>query len=520
MLAIESEQGSVRRTAQFHEAETGMDNTVRVPELVTSIVNGESVGAKGHKLPVCYPGNGTQVSELVEANAAEVNLAVGAARRAFDSGPWPRMGVAERQQVLHQIRDVIRRNADELAYLECLNTGVTLRSLRGFHVGRAAYNFDFFAEYISQSSGEVYTQTDGFLSVVTREPVGVAGLIAPWNAPLALATMKVAAAIAFGNTCVLKPSELTPLGLARFVELLRETDLPPGVVNLVNGRGPETGNALVSHPDVDLVSFTGGTETGRHIMAEAGKRLCPVTMELGGKAANIVLESADLDRALDGALIGIYANNGQQCLAGSRILLERPVAETFLERFRERSERIRVGDPMAEETEIGPLISEPHLNRVLSYVAVAEEQGARLLTGGKRLADAGTGYYMAPTAVVANDNRDRVCQEEIFGPFATFLVFDTIDEAIGIANDTAYGLTSYLWSDDLPTVMRVSHELRSGVVWVNTPMTRELRAPFGGYKDSGVGREGGGVCEQFYTEEKTTTIPLEQHPLVKFGGAE
>ncbi len=497
-----------------------MDDTVHVPELVTSIVNGEAVGGDGYKLPVRYPGDGAQISELVEADAAEVDLAVAAARRAFDTGPWPRMGVAARQEVLHQIRDIIRRHADELAYLECLNTGVTLKSLRGFHVGRAAYNFEFFAEYISQSSGQVYTQTDGFQSVVTREPVGVAALIAPWNAPLALATMKVAAAIAFGNSCVLKPSELTPLGLARFVELLRETELPPGVVNLVNGRGPETGNALVSHPDVDLISFTGGTETGRHIMAAAGRRLCPVTMELGGKAANIIFASADLDRALDGALIGIYANNGQQCLAGSRILLERPIADAFLERFRERSERIRVGDPMAEDTEIGPLISEPHLNRVLSYVGIAEAQGARVLTGGKRLTNGGKGYYMAPTAVVAKDNRDRVCQDEIFGPFATFLVFDTADEAIAIANDTAYGLTSYLWSDDLPTVTRVSNELRSGVVWINTPMTRELRAPFGGYKDSGVGREGGGACEHFYTEEKTTTIPLALHPLLKFGGEE
>lgn len=494
-----------------------MNHPIPVPEVVTSIIDGEATAGGGHRLPVIYPGDGTQVSELAEADAAEVDRAVTAARRAFDSGPWPRMGVAKRQEVLRAIRDVIRENADELAYLECLNTGVVLRDLRGFHVWRSAYNFDFFAEYISQSGGEAYTQTEGYQSVVTREPAGVAGLIAPWNAPLALATMKVAAAIAFGNTCVLKPSELTPLALARLVELLNETDLPPGVVNLVNGRGPETGNALVSHPGVDRISFTGGTETGRHIMAEAGKRLCPVTMELGGKAANIIFESADLDRALDGALIGIYANNGQQCLAGSRILLERSIADDFLERFRERSENIRVGDPMAQDTEIGPLISEPHLNRVLSYVDIAKDEGARILTGGERLPKAGGGYYMKPTAVVANDNKDRVCQEEIFGPFAAFLVFDTIDEAVEMANDTRYGLTSYLWSDHLPTVMRVSRDLRSGTVWVNTPMTRELRAPFGGYKDSGVGREGGAVCEYFYTEEKTTTIPVEPQPIGKFG---
>jgi acyl-CoA reductase-like NAD-dependent aldehyde dehydrogenase len=330
--------------------------------------------------------------------------------------------------------------------------------------------------------------------------------------------MKVAAALAFGNTCVLKPSEQTPLAIHRFVELAHEAGLPDGVLNLVNGRGSVTGNALVSHPEIDLVSFTGGTETGRSIMAAAGRNLVPCTMELGGKSANIVFASADLDRALDGALLGIFSNNGQQCLAGSRILLERSVADDFIDRFIRRASQIRVGDPMDEATEIGPLASERHMRRVLSFADRDWLGGGELLTGGIREESLGAGFYVKPTAVRAGSNAAPVAQAEIFGPFATFLTFEAADEAFAIANDTEFGLVSYVWSDHQPTVMAAAAKLRSGVVWINTPMMRELRAPFGGYKASGVGREGGAACEQFYTEEKTVTLPLVPPPLRKLGG--
>jgi acyl-CoA reductase-like NAD-dependent aldehyde dehydrogenase len=486
------------------------------PGRVSGFVDGGASLGGGIDLPVFYPATGARVSTLTEDSADSVAHAVAAARRAFDAGPWPKISVAQRIGVLEACGKIILENSDELARLECVATGLVFRELKDRHIARAAYNFRFFADYISQSAGQRYDQTPGYMTTVTRMPVGVAALIAPWNAPVALATMKIAAALAFGNTCVLKPSEQTPLALARLVALLQEV-LPQGVLNLVNGRGPVTGAALVAHPDVDLVSFTGGTETGRDIMAAAGRNLVPCTMELGGKSANIIFASADLDRALDGALLGIFSNNGQQCLAGSRILVERPVFDDFVGRFTERAQRIIVGDPMSDTTEIGPLASARHRDRVLGFVDTAVSDGGTVLTGGARRDDLGNGYFVQPTAVAVPTNAARVAQDEIFGPFATFLPFDTADEAAAIANDTQFGLVSYVWSDHLPTVMQMTDAMRSGVVWVNTPMMRELRAPFGGFKASGVGREGGAACEAFYTEEKTITIPTTPPPLRKLG---
>jgi 5-carboxymethyl-2-hydroxymuconic-semialdehyde dehydrogenase/aminomuconate-semialdehyde/2-hydroxymuconate-6-semialdehyde dehydrogenase len=497
-----------------------LDNPYALTTEVTSLIGGRILPPSGTRHPVFYPATGRQIAELVEADAAEVDLAVAAARRAFDTGGWPQLSVEKRQEMLLKIHAKILEHADELAWLECLNLGVSMRELRERHVKRAAYNFRFFAEYIGQSKGDVYDQSTGYRSIVVREPVGVAALIAPWNAPTALASMKIAASIAFGNTCVLKPSEQTPLALRRFVELLHEAGLPDGVVNIVNGRGPVTGEALVNHPGVDLVSFTGGTTTGRRIAAAAAQRLKPTTLELGGKSANIIFASADLDRALDAALVSIYSNNGQQCLAGSRILLQRSIADDFIGKFVERARNIRIGDPMLDQTELGPLASAAHRDRVLSFTEIARQDGAQLLTGGVAATmegDLAGGYFIEPTAVLAPHNKTRVCQDEIFGPFAAFLTFDTYEEAMTIANDSEFGLVSYLWSDHLPTVEAASRDLKSGVVWVNTTMTRELRAPFGGYKDSGIGREGGQASEQFYTEVKTVTTPTKPISVRKIG---
>lgn len=480
--------------------------------LARSLIGGRPGSSNGHHLDVVDPSTGAVVGTLVEADAAEVDAAVAAARAAFDRSDWPRWPVSRRQALLRAISDAILAHAEELAGLECLALGVPLRELRGRHMPRAAANFAFFAEHIGQARGEVYDQTEGYRSIVVREPVGVAALIAPWNAPVALASMKLAAALAFGNAAVLKPSEQTPFALARLVEILHEAGVPEGVVDLVNGRGPVTGAALVAHPGVDLVSFTGGTETGRAIMAEAGRRLVPCTMELGGKSANVVFASADRERALDAALASIYSNNGQQCLAGSRILVERPIAEAFVADFVDRARRIRVGDPADETTEMGPLASAAHRDRVLRFAEGAPADGVEILTGGGAPALPGRlagGFYVEPIAAMAHDDAAEVCREEVFGPFATFRVFDGPEEALAIANATRFGLVSYVWSDHLPTVERMTRGLRSGVVWVNTTMTRELRAPFGGFKDSGVGREGGEACERFYTEPKTITVPSE-----------
>jgi acyl-CoA reductase-like NAD-dependent aldehyde dehydrogenase len=491
--------------------------TFPVLQQIPSIIHGESrLCAAGIEIPVIYPATEETVSLLREADAAQVDEAVRSARDAFDHGPWPRMDVDQRKDVLYAIRDVLRAHSAELGYLETLNTGLPLANIER-HVERMARNFEFFAEVISTVAGETYTQDSRYLTYVTREPKGVGAMIAPWNAPLALASMRLATCIAFGNTCVLKPSEYTPLSIHRMVELIHEAGLPPGVVNLVNGRGTVTGTALVSHPGVDMIGFTGGTETGKAIMSAAGKALKPVILELGGKSANVVFANANQERALDAALTGIYANNGQQCLAGSRILVQKSIAEEFIARFVERVRNIRIGDPFDPATEVGPLCYRAHMERVLSYADIARADGARMLVGGERAPGFERGLYISPTAVLAPSNRSRVAQEEIFGPFATFLTFDTVDDAIAIANDSSFGLVAYVWSNDLDTVMRCSRDIRAGTLWVNTPMTRELRAPFGGFKESGVGRDGMHDSLAFFTEPKTTTIALTAVPVGNFG---
>jgi len=493
-----------------------------VNEHCTSFIGGKSVSpsGSGEDITVISPITEKQISVLREASAEEVDSAVRTARDAFENGPWRHMSVDERKKIMLQIKEVLLAHADELAYIESLNAGLTLNYVKNMHVQRTGWNFEFFAEVASQAAGEAYTQTKPYLSIVTREPVGVGALIGPWNAPLALCSMKIASCIAFGNTCVLKPSEFTPLSLRRVVELIHETDIPKGVVNLVNGRGHITGDSLVSHPEVDVVSFTGGTTTGAMIAARAGEGLKPVGLELGGKSANIITASADLDRALDGAILGIYSNNGQQCLAGSRILVERSIADEFIEKFVARSQKIKVGDPMASDTEIGPVCYRAHMDRVLGFVDIAKDEGGELLTGGQRDSRHDTGLYLEPTAVMAKSNDAQVCQDEIFGPFATFLTYDDLDEALAVANASEFGLVGYIWSDHLPTVMKASQEMRAGTIWVNTPMTRELRAPFGGYKKSGIGRDSAKDCLQFFTEEKTTTIPVDTFPLAKWGASD
>src|SRR5580698_5531122 len=398
---------------------------------VTAFIDNDFLPAgAGHTLPVIDPATELQVSEVEEAGPDVVDRAVRAARMAFGRGPWPRMEVAERQEILRRLATLIRQHAPELAYLECLNSGIPMRHLALGQIPRAALNFDFFAEFIGQSAGQVYSQDSRYLTLVTREPIGVAALIGPWNAPLALTSMKIAGCIAFGNSCVVKPAEQTPLAVARLMDLIVQAGVPAGVVNMVCGRGAVTGDALVRHPEVDLVSFTGGTGTGRAIMSAAGASLKPCSLELGGKSANIVFASADLERALDGALLSIFSNNGQQCLAGSRILVERSIAPAFIDAFIARTAQLKIGDPMDAATEIGPLAFRAHLDRVLSFVDVARDEGAKLLIGGARATGFDRGFYMQPTAVMASDSRARICQEEVFGPFATFLVFDDVDHAL------------------------------------------------------------------------------------------
>lgn len=495
-----------------------MTNTFENHGTVTAWIGGESVPAQSdaERLPIISATTEVEIATLVESDAAQVDQAVEVARNTFQSGIWSRASADARKRVLWRIAESIRDHADELAQLETAHTGTPIAQSRGRHVTRAQLNFEFFAEYISQVEDQAFDQETDFLTVVRRTPVGVAGLIAPWNAPLALATMKIAGAIAFGNSCVLKPSELTPLSFVPLMEIMKDAGLPDGVVNIVNGRGHITGAALVEHPGVDVVCFTGGTETGRHIGAAAGGGLKKVVTELGGKSANIIFADADIDRAVDGALVSIFSNNGQQCLAGSRILLHESIADEFIDKFVARASTLKIGDPMNPSTEIGPLISKAHYERVLSYGALASEEGEVLLGGG-RVPELGRGYFFQPTIVRARDNNTRICREEIFGPFASILTFHEPEEAFAIANDSEFGLVAYVWSDSNRIISKAMDALDAGIIWINTPMTRELKAPFGGFKASGVGRTGGRWSRDLYTEEKTITMATADFPIHKMG---
>lgn len=490
-----------------------------IPADTTSYIDGDFVSpGAATTLPVVDPADERIVSLLHEADAAEVDRAVAAARNAFLHGPWPRMAPAARKEVFARIIDIVGRNLDELAWLETANTGQTLHYARQYQLPRILGSFRFYAEWLGQATELATQDGDATLRYVLREPLGVVALISPSNAPTALASTKIAAALAFGNTCVVKTSEQTPLALARLMSLLSEAGVPPGVVNLVNGRGHVTGDALVRHPDIRGISFTGGTATARHIAAVAGEGLKRVDLELGGKSANIVMPSADLERAVDAALLGIFTNNGQQCFAGSRIVLHRAIAGTFIDHFVARAERIRVGHPLDPSSDNGPLAFRASYERVASYVEIAHGEGCKLLTGGVRAAGFERGYYFRPTAVLAPSNGSRVCQEEIFGPFASLVVVDSLDEAIGVANHSRYGLVSYLWTGDLAEAMDATRRIQAGNVLVNTPMlSLDPRLPFGGYKESGVGREGALPSRHFYTEEKTVTIALTPPVLPKLG---
>jgi acyl-CoA reductase-like NAD-dependent aldehyde dehydrogenase len=494
-----------------------MSTTPSFPSTLTAFIDGQWQDAHGALLPVVNPANETVIAHVCESDGEQVAQAAGAALAAHQRGEWARLPTAQRQQVFRRIAELTLAHIDELAWLETLNTGLPLRYVRHGQMPRVARNFEFFADWMSQNVEKAGIQDGAYLRYVVREPAGVAALISPWNAPLALASTKIAAALAFGNCCVIKTAETTPLAVSRFMELLQEAGVPAGVANLVHGRGHVTGDALVRHPGVRVVSFTGGTETGRAIATAAGPGLKRVDLELGGKSANIVTASASMDAALDGALAGIFTNNGQQCFAGSRILLQRGIADDFIDAFVQRARRIRVGDPLQASTDVGPLANAAHHARVLRHIREATADGAQLLTGGDRPAHLPHGFYLEPTVLLAPHNRLPVCQQEIFGPVAAIQLFDDFEQALEVANDSDFGLVAYVWTQDLGQSLRAAQSLQAGVVLTNTTMTLDTRFPFGGYKQSGVGREGIDGMRHFYTEEKTVTVALRLPPVERLG---
>jgi aminomuconate-semialdehyde/2-hydroxymuconate-6-semialdehyde dehydrogenase len=466
----------------------------------------------GRTFPSVSPIDGARIATVAEGGRADADRAVDAARRAFDEGPWARMSPAERKRILLRVADGIDARAQELAEWETRDMGKPIAESSKKDIPRCAFNFRFFADYAEHLATKAFDQPSaGVFTYELREPLGVVAAISPWNFPLMLLTWKVAPALAFGCTVVAKPAEQSPITASILAEICAEADVPPGVFNVVEGFGPDAaGEELTVHPGVDAVTFTGESATGRIIMRNASTTLKKLSFEMGGKSANIVCADADLDAAVDGAILGAFSNQGEVCLAGTRLLVERPVYDEFLARFVERAEALVVGDPRDPATQMGPLVTEEHMRKVLSYVEVAQDEGAKLMTGGYRLTEGAltAGNYVAPTIFADADNSMRSCQDEIFGPVEMVMPFDALDQAIVLANQSRFGLAGMVWTTNLHTAHRVAREVRTGTMWVNCFFVRDLRAPFGGYKDSGVGREGGDHSYEFFTESKAVVMKL------------
>ena len=458
----------------------------------------------GRYLPNVNPATGQVIGETAESGPEDVDAAVVAAALAFES--WRRTPAEERSRLLIRVADLIEENFDELAQLESEDGGKPIALARRIDVPRAIRNFRFFATAILHAETACHITDDRALNYTIRQPLGVAGLISPWNLPLYLLTWKIAPAIAAGNCCVAKPSELTPLTADRLAELTLEAGIPPGVVNIVHGPGGSAGRALTSHPNVPLISFTGGTKTGADVMARAGPLFKKVSLELGGKNPNIVFADADLEQAVATSIQSSFANQGEICLCGSRIFVERSIYKQFVEKFVEATKRLRVGDPLEESTDVGALISEAHLKKVLGYIDLARTEGGTIVTGGHRVER--SGYFVEPTVITGLTCECRVLQEEIFGPVVTITPFESEEEAISFTNSTRYGLSASVWTRDLQRAHRVAAAIDSGTVWINCWLLRDLRVPFGGMKESGVGREGGVESLNFFTEAKNVCVKL------------
>ncbi|MBO1015733.1 aldehyde dehydrogenase family protein [Achromobacter sp. SD115] len=463
--------------------------------------------AAGGTIDVLNPHDATLITAIAAAEAEDVDRAVAAAQRAFPA--WSRMAAAERGRLLLKLADLIEANSEELAQLETLDTGHPIRDTRGLDVPRTAGCFRYFGGMADKLQGSVIPVEAGFLNYVQRAPIGVVGQIVPWNFPLMFTSWKLGPALAAGNTVVLKPSELTPLSTLRIAELMAQAGFPAGVVNMVPGYGHTAGQRLAEHPDVGKIAFTGSTATGRRIVQASQGNLKRVQLELGGKGANIVFDDANLDAAINGAAWAIFHNQGQACIAGSRLMLHEKIADAFLERFTALANSIRLGDPRSPDTEMGPLTSAQHRDKVLSYVNIAAEQGARVLAGGSAPGgELARGYYVAPTIVEARP-QDRVAQEEVFGPFVTVLRFGSDEEALNIANATDYGLGSGLWTRDLARAHKLAGAIHAGMCWINCYKRVNPGSPFGGVGQSGYGREMGFEAMHDYTEARSVWVNVD-----------
>ena len=472
-------------------------------------IGGEFVDSvEGGRIPVLNPHDNSTLAEVSEARPADIDRAVTAARTAF--APWKRTPAADRGRLLYKLADAIEADADHLSRLETLDTGHPIRDTRALDVPRTVATFRYFAGIADKIDGRIVPVEPGFLNYVTREPVGVVGQIVPWNFPLMFTSWKLGPALAAGNTVVMKPAELTPLTTLRVARLIAEAGIPAGVVNIVPGYGNVAGQYLAEHPGIDKIAFTGSTVKGRKIVQASAGNLKRVQLELGGKGANIVFDDAPLEAAVHGSAFAIFHNQGQACIAGSRLLLHEKIAGEFLDRFLALAKSIRLGNPLDTATEMGPLTSSQHRERVLRYIEVTREQGSTILAGGMPPADPAlqAGCYVEPTVVTAKPG-DRVCQEEVFGPFVTITRFKDEAEVIEIANSTQYGLGGGLWTRDLQRGHRVAGAIRSGMVWVNTYKRVSPGTPFGGVGLSGYGRDLGPEAMHEYTDAKSVFMNVD-----------
>jgi len=487
-----------------------------LPGMIEHFIGGRHVpSGSGGTFGVADPVSNEEYVQAAAGDADDVDRAVEAAAAAFFSGPWPGMAARARARVLNRIADGIESRAERIAAMETFDTGLPITQAKG-QAARAAENFRYFADVIVAQHEEAFS-SPGQLGYVLRKPAGVAGLITPWNTPFMLESWKLAPALASGCTVVLKPAEWTPLSASLLPEIMTEAGVPDGVFNIVHGIGERAGAALVAHPGVPRISFTGETATGQIIMRSAADNLKALSMELGGKSPCVIFADADLDAAVDSALFGVMSLNGERCTAGSRILAERSVYDALVDRLAQRAARVKVGDPSDPATEIGALVHPEHYDRVMSYVRVGVDEGARLAAGGQRPAGLPAGNYLSATVFADVKPSMRIFQEEIFGPVVCVTPFESEEEAIHLANATKYGLAAYLWTSDLRRAHRVAAAVESGMTWVNSHNVRDLRTPFGGVKNSGLGREGGQHSIDFYTESRIVHVALGDTHVPRFG---